>query len=103
MTEKSDSRDIDLDEKTTVLRSAVTIIVVTIFIATFQNYRIFIAISPMRAERYICAVLALCKHDRFTTSLLKFQHTSVTLQSRAANDVTRDCCPATVAEQRLRP
>ena len=52
----------------------------------------------MRAERYICTVLALCKHDRFTTSLLKFQ-----LQSRAANDVTRDCRPATVAEQRLRP
>ena len=56
----------------------------------------------MRAERYICAALALCKHDRFTTSLLKFQHAAITLQSRAANDVTRDCRPATVAEQRLR-
>jgi len=53
--------------------SAVTILVVTIFIAIFQNYLIVFLL------RY-----ALCKHDRFTTSLLKFQH-----QSRAANDVTR--------------
>jgi len=71
-----------------VVFSAVTIIVVTIFIAIFQNYRIFIAIFSVRAERYICAALALCKHDRFTTSLVVYSSFS-TLQSRAANDVTR--------------
>ena len=64
------------------------------------SYRIFIAIFPVRVERYICAALALCKHDRFTTSLLKFQHTSITC--RKWHDVC-DCCPATVAEQHLRP
>ena len=86
--------------KILVWGSAVTIIVVTIFIAIFQNYRIFIAIFPVRVERYICTALALCKHDRFTTSLLKFQHASVTCRER------RDTCDshlATVAEQRLRP
>jgi len=47
-------------------------------IAIFQHYRIFIAIFPVPAERYICAALALCKHNWFTNSLLKFQHASIT-------------------------
>jgi len=64
------------------------------------SYRIFIAIFPVRAERYICAALALCKHDQFTASLLKFQHASVTCRKR--RDAC-DCRPATVAEERLRP
>jgi len=84
--------------------SAVTIIVVTIFIATFQNYRIvFLSRYFLCVQNDIFARHLLCKHDRFTTSLLKFQHAGVTLQSRDANDVTRDCRPATVSEQRLRP
>jgi len=49
----------------------------------------------VRVERYICAALALCKHDRFTTS-----HASITCRER--RDAC-DCRPATVAEQRLRP
>ena len=86
------------------LTSAVTIIVVTIFIATFQNYRIVLLSRYFLCVRNdIFARHLLCKHDRFTTSLLKFQHDAVTLQSRDANDVTRDCRPATMAEQRPRP
>ena len=86
------------------LASAVTIIVVTIFIATFQNYRIvFLSRYFLCVRNDIFVRHLLCKHDGFTTSLLKFQHAAVTLQSRDANDVTRDCRPATVAEQRLRP
>ena len=61
----------------------------------------------MRAERYnlrgTCAMQTWSIHHQSTETLLKFQHASITLQSRAANDVTRDCRPATVAEQRLRP
>ena len=61
--------------------SPVTIIVVTIFIAIFQNYRIvfllryFMCVRNDIFARYLR--YAVCKHDRFTTSLLKFQ-----LQSR---------------------
>jgi len=81
--------------------SAVTIIVVTIFIATFQNYRIVLL------SRYF-----LCVRNDIFAGHLRYAnmidsppvHSSFsTLQSRAVNDVTRDCRPATVAEQRLRP
>jgi len=63
------------------------------------SYHIFITIFPVRAERYICEALALCKHDRFTTSLRKFQHASITCCERRD---TYDYRPANVAEQRLR-
>jgi len=63
-------------------------------------YHIFITIFPVHAERYVCAALALCKHDRFTTSLLKFQHASITCCER--RDAC-DCRPGTVDEQRLHP
>jgi len=64
------------------------------------SYRIFIAIFPVHAVRYISTALALCKHDRFTTSLLKFQHASITCCERCD---ACDCHPATVAEQLLCP
>ena len=63
--------------------SAVTIIVVTIFIATFQNYRI--AIFPMRAERYICAALAMqtwsIQHQSTQVSA-RCSHASITWRER---------------------
>jgi len=55
------------------------------------------AIFPVHAGQYICAALALCKHDRFATSLLKFQRASIICRNRCD---ACDCRPATVAEQR---
>ena len=69
--------------------SAVTIIVVTIFIAIFQNYRIvFLSRYFLCVRNDIFAWYLLCKHDRFTTSLVVYSSFSM-LQSRVANDVTR--------------
>ena len=60
----------DKEDMTTVsIFSAVTIIVVTIFIATFQNYRIvFLSRYFLCVRNDIFARHLLCKHDRFTTS-----------------------------------
>ena len=79
--------------------SAVTIIVVTIFIATFQNYPIVFL------SRYVLCLRndIFARHLRYANMIDSPPVYSITLQSRAANDVTRDCRPATVAEQRLRP
>jgi len=82
--------------------SAVTIIVVTIFIAIFQNYRIvflsryFLCVRNDIFARY----LRYASTIEFTASLLKFQHASI--MCREWLDAC-DCCPATVAEQHLRP
>jgi len=64
-----------------------------------QSYRIIIAIIPVRVWRYICAVLLHCKHNRFTTSLLKFQHAS--LHAAAYRERRSACDCMTLGEQRL--
>ena len=80
--------------------SAVTIIVVTIFIAIFQNYhfisllRYFLCVRNDIFARHLCYASMIDSPPVYSSFS--------TLQSRAANDVTRDCRPATVAEQRLR-
>ena len=63
------------------------------------SYHIFIAIFPVPVGRYICAALSKCKHDRFTTSLLKFQHTSLDATTSCEWRSACDC--ATLGEQRL--
>ena len=64
-----------------------------------QSYRIIIAIIPVRVWRYICAVLLHCKHNRFTTSLLKFQHAS--LHAAPYCERRSACQCATLGEQSL--
>ena len=60
--------------------SAVTIIIVTIFIAIFWS----IISYPVHAGGvYMCVALLQCKHHRFTATLLKLQHASL----HATNDV----------------
>jgi len=90
-----------------IITSTVMIIVVTIFIAIFQHYRMIRIVS---LSRYF-----LCVQNDISARHLRYARTIdsppvysnfSTLQSHAANDVTRDACdcrPATVAEQRLRP
>ena len=67
--------------------SAVTIIVVTIFIAIFQNYRIVFL------SRYFLCVRndIFSRHLRYASTIdsLPVYSSFSTLQSRAANDVTR--------------
>jgi len=60
----------------------------------------FIAIIPVQA----CVTIYLrgtshCKHDRFTTSLLKFQHAS--LHATAYHERRSACDCVTLGEQRL--
>ena len=71
--------------------SPVTIIVVTIFIAIFQNYRIVFLLRYFMCVRndIFARYLRYANTIELTASLLKFQHASITLQSRAAKDVTR--------------
>jgi len=84
------------------VHSAVTIIVVTIFIAIFQNYhmvflsRYFLCVRNDIFARY----LRYASTIEFTASLLKFQHASITCHE--GRDAC-DCRPANVAEQRLHP
>jgi len=63
------------------------------------SYRIFIAIIPVLAWRYICAALSHCKHDPFTTNLLKFQHTSLRATAYCERRSASDC--ATLGEQHI--
>jgi len=63
------------------------------------TYRIFIAIIPEHVWRDIGVVLSHCKHDQFTTSLLKFQHTS--LHAAAYRERRSACDCATLGEQLL--
>ena len=51
------------------------------------------------AWRYICVALLHCKHDRFTTSLLKFQH--ALLHAAAYREWRSACDCATLGEQCL--
>ena len=82
--------------------SPVTIIVVTIFIAIFQNYRIVFLLRYFMCVRndIFARYLRYANTIELTASLLKFQHASITCRER--HDAC-DCRPATVAEQRLRP
>ena len=63
------------------------------------SYRIFIVIFPVRAWRYICAALLQRKHDRFASSLPKFQHAS--LHATAYRERRSACDCATLGEQRF--
>ena len=49
--------------------------------------------------RYICMALSQCKQDRFTTSLLKFQH--ALLRAAACREWRSACDCTTLGEQRL--